>query len=149
MDVEILVQALRKVAKAAGVHHSELPRDQASREKVQALANQVASSNAEEAQKAAVAAEANKQKERAAAEKKAAAKAGVAAREHKRKEAEEEADRVAARAAAAGGGELAVLVPQPSCLNTLGYFRMPLGQPEERFFLPGWRTGTAQVLYPL
>ena len=51
-----LVQALRKVAKAAGVHHSELPRDQASREKVQALANQVASSNAEEAQKAAVAA---------------------------------------------------------------------------------------------
>ena len=46
-----LVQALRKAAKAAGVHHSDLPKDNASREKVQALARTVHESNAGTAQK--------------------------------------------------------------------------------------------------
>ena len=47
---------MNRAAKAAGVHHSELPRDNASRDKVQALARQVESSSAGAAQKAAVAA---------------------------------------------------------------------------------------------
>ena len=47
---------MRKAAKAAGVHHSDLPKDNASREKVQALARKVEESNASAAQKAEVAA---------------------------------------------------------------------------------------------